>query len=322
MFSSIHNIHVRNLGRRLFEALTTGAAHLLGVAVVFAVTCWLLLPGESRAALYEAAHHGLVASMTPEIALHAGLSACLWALIVIIWKLALTPTPDTSRRVVKSRGAVMLETIVVFPVFLMVTLGLIQLALLNTSGLLTTLGAFNAGRTVAVWHPEAMEQRNDVNQDTVEEKARLAAAAAVAPAAPSDFTVDTQTCGQSDSLEARLEALADAGHQEEAGVTSDGRFSLTAAFDQSSFTHRGQSKLQFAHCATDVEYMVGNDNEVLTRVEYQQHMAMPFVHRVFGEMDTVAGRTAMYNTLSREHRTTHQIQPNDCPPGGFMFSCW
>lgn len=318
MLTSFHQIDLRGTLRRCLGWLTTGLGHLLGAAVVFAVSSWLLIPTESRDALQEAYHHGVVESMTTEILLHAGLSACFWALLFIGFQLLRIPTADDAARMVKSRGTVIVETLIVFPVFLLLTMGLMQLALLNTAALLTTLGAFHAGRTAAVWYPEARAPRLEVDMGTADDKIQMAAAAAVAPAVPSDFIAE---CNQnSRTLDARLEALEDLGHENQPSVRDDATLSLAAAFDGADMSSRGLNKLSFAHCATEVDYEPGGDPAdgpapIDVRVVYHHQLAVPFVNSIFGSGDKIAGRTAHYSEIVRTHSTTMQVPPNPELPG-------
>jgi hypothetical protein len=296
--------------------------HLLGVCVVFCVVGWWLIPEEAHSAISQAYAQGVFAEQPHEILLHAGISLCGWALLFIGWELFVSGNEARSPRLVKARGTVIVETIIVFPVFLIVLLGLVQLALLNTAGFMTTLGAFKAGRTVAIWYPEALQGRNGVDLALVEEKARLAAASSIAPVAPADYIVVEGQCPASGSLSAKLQALGDFGHGDspassfEHGVEEN--LSLATAFDQSDFSTRGQTKLLFAHCAVDVDFAVGGQ-EVLTQIQYQHQIAMPVVTLLFGQPSTVGGREGYYAIIERDHRTTYQIEPMIEPPGGSTF---
>ena len=73
----------------------------------------------------------------------------------------------------------MTETLIVIPVYILVMLGTMQLSQNMMAGLLTTLSAFEAGRTAAVWIPEAESGRNGVSDDLVNDKVRIAAATVV-----------------------------------------------------------------------------------------------------------------------------------------------
>lgn len=319
MFTSFHQINLRGIARRCVGWLTTGAMHLVGMAVVFAISSWLLIPSQSRSALHEAYHHGLMEAATAEIALHAGLSFCFWALLYIGWKLIVSSKPSEAGRLVKARGTVIVETLVVFPVFLLVTLGLMQLAILNTGALLTTLAAFHAGRTASIWVPENMEPRQEVNAGVVQDKIHMAAAGAVAPAVPSDFATDANV--NSPSLDARLDALEDLGHDQQPSVAADATLSVAGSFDGANMASRGLNKMTFAYCAVEVHTTWDGDpgcgpTNISTVVVYNHQLAFPFVNRIFGDGATIAGRTGHYSRIIREHSTTMQIPPNPATPGG------
>ncbi len=320
----IHQINPGRWARVLLRWLIGGTGHLFGVAVIFCFSWWLLIPAPTRSALRDAYQHGLFHERPTELLIHLGLSACFWILLVITWHLIRSSSQGRTRRIIKARGTVMLETAIVMPVLLFTTLGIIQLTLTNTAGLLTSLAAYNAGRTFAVWYPETDPSnppnagRMGVDDDMVREKARLAAAAAVAPVAPSDFRHQAAgDCGNSDSLDARLEALQAIGHESESGVDGHGNYSLARAFDQSDFAHRGQTKLMAAHCAVTVDYVVNADQHTLhAQVEYKDYVTIPLVGPVFGEYETVGGREGFFSTITRDHETTFQLWHTPEPPGG------
>ncbi len=326
---SIQRLNPGRWARAALRSTVSAAGHLLGVAVIFCLSWWVLLPGYTRAALREAYHQGLFHDRPTELLIHLGLSACFWALLVIGWHLVRAPSSGQARRIVKARGAVMLETAVVFPVFLMTTLGLIQLTLTNTAALLTSLAAYNSARTIAVWYPETDPSnppnpgRMDVDGDMVLEKATLAAAAALAPVAPSDFRHQASgDCANSESLEARIEALEAIGHEHESGVSGLGDYSLARALDQSDFAHRGQTKLRAAYCAVTVDYVVNPDQHTMhVQVEYKDYVTIPLVGPIFGEYESVAGRDGFFSTITRDHETTYQLwhYPDLPGTGGILW---
>lgn len=324
MLYFLKSLQTRHWSRSIAWLLGTGLLHLTGVALVYVGIWWMMLPPETHSALREAAAHGIFYDQPTSLILHAGLSASFWAMLVIAFKLFTAPSEKRSARLVKARGTVIVETLIVFPVFLLITLGLLQLTILNTAGLLTHLAAFKAGRAVSVWAPEAHHGRKGVNYTTMNEKARTAAAAALAPVAPSDFVY---SCDQNNSLETMLEALRTVGHITTLNPNvklhgSRSNLSVSRAFDHSNFIIRGQRKLEFAFCAVEVEVdppnpgPATNFNVVVT---YRQQMAMPFVEVVFGSFDEVGGRAAFYTTIQRRHATTSQIEPNDSTPGLDIF---
>ncbi len=295
--------------------LALAVLHILGTLGVAAAFWMWMLPPHTRSALREAMDAGVVGITSGEVVLHLALSACFWAFLSICYHLARSLRSDPTPRLVKARGTVITETIIVLPIFLILNLGLIQLAILNTASLLTQLAAFNAGRVVAIWHPEAMEGRKGVTTDMVNEKARVAAAMALTPVAPSDFPIQPGSCS-STTLDNKLEGLEGLGHTTTGSTIPHGEMRLPAFWDASDFETRGRRKLIFAHCATTVEYAIGSDQLVRTVVRYQQQIAMPLVANVFGQIETVGGRMAYFTPLERDHITTHQIPPCVRTPGG------
>ena len=335
--------------------LLRGIVHLLGVSTIFVLSAAWVLPGETRAALWSAYDTGALGMIPVEALIHLGLSVAAWLMLYIGFRL-LTSVPEQSTpRLVKAQGTVIVETIIVLPVLLLLIFGLLQLIVLNTAGLLSTLASYNAARVVAVWGPEAEIQRNDVDESLVAEKARVAAAAAVAPVAPSDYFMNLSGCNESgDTLEHFINGLemdygvgigpisfGPAGHTQfhnTAPMTgATGNLSVPRGFDTSDFETRGQRKMHFAYCAMTVQLsnaatgeqecsgdLCGevdtptDDNEDASgaTIAYQQHMAFPIAERVFGSGGTVGGRLAYYSTITRSHTFNSQMEPSDQVPGG------
>ncbi len=286
------------------------ALHAAGTMTIFVGIWWFMLPPAIRSSLTEAYHYGLYAGQPTELYFHLGLSACFWAMLYIGFQLLITPSEKKQPRLVKARGLVYLEFIVVLPVFLLLNLGLIQLTILNTAHLLTNLASFKTARAVALWHPEAMGDRNGVTEALVGEKALVAAASTLAPVAPADFAFNNNSCS-SDTLEHALSAFESLGH---AGSGTGGESgiakSVATFFDTANFQSRGQRKLMFAHCATEIGYSVNeSDHTIEAVVSYHQQMAMPWANQVFGSFQTVAGRDGHYATIVRAHTVTYQVVP-------------
>jgi hypothetical protein len=138
------------------------------------------------------------------LSLHVALAGCVWALLVIGYKLVQlrrSEAKSVTRLVKRSRGSVMTETLIVLVPFLLLTSGLAQLSQLNITGILADLAVFQAARAVWVWGPEST-QKDDSFSDTsdgsgrwesthtslfVTDRARSIAAMSLAPTAPSDY---------------------------------------------------------------------------------------------------------------------------------------
>ncbi len=359
MMQTIRDIlRPQQLSNALAIGLAQGLIHLVGVATVFILSAIWLLDAAVRSALWEAYSMGAYGAIPAEALLHLGLSMVGWACIYITFRLLTAVPKDSSPRLVKARGTVIVETIIVLPVLLLLVLGLLQLIVLNSAGLLSTLASYNAARVVAVWGPEAESGRNDVDDDLVAEKARLAAAAAVAPVAPADFFYTNDCSGNTDALEDFLSGLemggysVDLGPLGSMGITGHtnhtamgpasgarGNLSVPMAFDSTDLATRGQRKMGFAYCAMtvqlnnaasdstpcdgelcgDIDIPEGPEgDEAGATIAYQQQMAFPIAERVFGSGDFVAGRHAYYSTIERSHTFTAQMDSNPDSPGGLL----
>lgn len=344
--------------RRLVLIIANGTIHIFGVAFVFVLSAAWLLPPQARNQLSEAYQMGAFGAVPFEALLHLGLSTACWALLYLGFRLCTRIPQSNPPRLVQARGSVYLETLIVLPVLLFMIFGFLQLIILNSAGLLSTLASYNATRVVAVWGPEAEVGRSGVTQELVAEKARVAAAAAVAPVAPADHFF--QRCGSDgDTLDNFLNglkmdqltvSLAGAniaiahGHTNYRAFTTNPtnvvrpRLSVPIAFDSTDFSTRGQRKMEFAYCATTVAWRsasgeegpcVGpqcddisppdaNDDQAGATIAYQQQMIFPMVQRAFGSRDTVASRRSFFNSIERSHTFHAQMNPNPTPPGGIF----
>lgn len=307
--------------RALGLAVAAGG-HVLGTLVVFSVFVLLYFNGVARHVAIDAlAQPRFLADHWGDLALQLGLSACLWALVVIGVKVVAHARRDRKEvtRLSANRGAVLTETLIVFPVLLLLTCGLIQLALNSTAGLLTTLASYHAGRTAAIWAPEAAAGRNDVDMAIVEDKVRIAAASLIAPVVPSAYV--SRCNDRSEALDDKIDLMQTAmsgnwSTQANAVRASGERpnLSVAAAFDTQAFGARGIPKLRFAYCATEIEVRPVNDEKVVTDLLYHHQQAIPLTEFVFGERRTVGGRLGWFMTLDRSYETTMQIAPNPVSP--------
>lgn len=126
------------------------------------------------------------------IALHIGLGACLWAMLVIAYLLVQqrrSESRELTRLVQRARGTVMMEFLIILVPMLLMASGLAQLAMLNVTAVLADLAVFNAARTVFVWAPEVNQPRYESAYGDIQirDRARTIASMALAPSAPSDY---------------------------------------------------------------------------------------------------------------------------------------
>lgn len=258
------------------------------------------------------------APLLKDLAIMFGLSVCTWALLFS----AYVHVRDRIRVrkkmvVVKSRGTVLTETLIVFPVFLLLTFGLGQMGVNSMAGLLTTLGTFEAARTLAVWGPEVGNNRtgSTVTRANAEDRARIAAAAVIAPVAP--MSKGNIMCGKSSAFKKLVKSMVAAGLLP---VEAPQKYSsFASAMDNATFAQRGPAKFAGAYCSVGVTYSgdmrtdPGNVEvgEFTTKVEYRHKMVFPLVGLAFGGTPTPGG---WLTTVERTYTLTHHLTPNPILP--------
>ncbi len=326
--------------RQMVSNLATLVVHTIGVGVIFTATIWTHgseAAGEAAATAWE---WGLLFNNANEYLLQVGLSACLWALAVIVFKLVAIAHRDAraeklkpTRIALKARGTVLTESLIVLPVFLLLTLGLIQLTLNNTAAIFTSLAAFQSGRTVHLWAPEnsgsSWARNGGVSSDNIQERARVAAASVLAPVAPSQYL--DGSCSTSSLFNNKLEAMMSVtlGAAGSLGSASAGtvralamgremstrnNLTVTKAFDSDKFAVRAPIKLLIAYCHTAAEVRTTNGMHAVT-VTFSHKQAMPLVGRIFGSVIKTSGR---YNNVVRTYNIPQQISPNPAHPTSFF----
>jgi hypothetical protein len=266
-----------------------------------------------------------------EIALIYGVSACFWAMLFLVGKYFTARKEKTKRMsLAAARGTVMTETLIVLPVFFLLTFGLAQMSINSMAGLLTTLGTYQAARTVAVWGPEVGHNRSGgggVSSDTVRDKARIAAAGVIAPVAPT--VGQAMACNSnSTTLNQMLLSMTGAGVSPAAAPKTE-IWSFADALDSQSFGDRGWVKMRTAYCMVDVEFGSvitdpdSNDRqEFTTTVTYNHLNVMPLVNHIFstGAEGNAQGLTTVA-AIQRSYTLTQQISPNpELPRTGAIAS--
>jgi hypothetical protein len=300
--------------------------HVVGVSVLSVASLVLFLGEHGSAAATEAiGHQAFVDTIWFGVAVHVGLAACAWAMLVIAWKLVTGERDETTVvRVMNRRGSVMTETIIVLPVFLMIFFGLAQLAIVNVAGILTNVAAFQAARAAWVWQPEAEVNRRGTNPEMVRQKARLQAAAVLAPAAPGSYSQDPlyddparmrgafygffQTSAGADTGHEAMGHAAGESFEEENNYEHRGT-SLGRALDESSFPSRTSAKFTTAWHATQVE-IIEEDDKIGALVTYRQICVVPMVARIFGRPMHIGGERVVASEIRRRFLLHKQKLPN------------
>jgi len=266
------------------------------------------------------------------LALHVGLSACAWALFVIATMWIIQRRREKKTKIVRlTRGSIMLEFLIVLTPFLLLTSGLAQLTMLNITGMLADLAAFEAARVAWVWNPEVGSGRN-VTAYLVKDRARVTAAMVLAPTAPNDYLVGRTTPPGSSNYTRRQRAILTAAFQpnftpgpvayEWSGgmeaLYGGGAFDLNVkeadpehlyfhrAFDDSGFAFRAARKMTFA------QWGLWDDFEVITgartgvRFTYRYNLIFPWFGYIWGKPNEVGMRSGHYAPIPREHTFASQ----------------
>ena len=314
-------------GAKAMRLMLHGVGHVVGVVALTAGLMWvvgisvhdlsMLIGDEQMRAQSGGEMLQLVAS-----------SVCCW---VLGWaSVKMMGRVDSKREVrrVRIKGQVLLETLIVIPVLLVLILGSVQFALRMTAGLLTTLGAYQAGRAASIWYPETeVDRRSAVTLDVVKDKAKLAAASSIAPAAPANFAgkgcSDTSASASFEKMQKGMEGgiKLDPIPGSVAGLkdlkTAGGRSQLVLshAFDSMSMKGRAVKKLQSAYCNIEVSGPeVDSDRQITTTITYRHQAVVPIAEVLFGEPKTHNGMYGYYSEIVRSYTTRLQIPPNPYDP--------
>lgn len=314
-------------GPQIGATLAAGGVHLTGWVGVAAVLLLVLLGTGHVQWLWDA--HRLFGDPSyygRELAIHLGLSAVIWALLVVLWKTAWAAKTSPARLVKRGQGTVITETIIVLPVLLFIILGVSQLAVNNVANMLLNYGATQAARTVWVWAPETQplvgSPRMGVTDSQVEDMARIQAAAAMTPVAPSSFAAGRAadslafermraTLLASQMLRGPNDAGRDALMDADSMDAFDAADSLTfvRALDSANFAERTVRKFTSAYMAAEVE-VLREDNQVGVDLTYHHQITFPLVGLVFGSSGSVEGAAGYYMPMHREVFFRAQVEPN------------
>lgn len=325
---------------RILAACIAWTGHVLGVVVTaIGMVAALGLSVDSVAMLFEGVEQGLqVGQLHVDGLTLLGVSALVWGVLYggARWMMregTMRTRQGRVVRVARSRGTVLTETLIIIPVYLTVMLGSMQLAQNAIAGLMTTLAAFQAGRSASVWVPEV---RNGVNEEVIKDKIRSAAAAVVAPVVPVNFNSRCTPANNSATMQKMLAGMATAGHVNTPDASlafarlsgADRYLNVAEGFDNLQMSLRGSAKLRFAYCAIDLEGDVPNSSStngyevvnqggvsmVRTTITYYHQATMPVVAGIFGDIKTIGERPGYYKAITRTYTTPVHLAPNPVSP--------
>lgn len=290
---------------------------VLGVAFVTALLIggtshWMFMAGSQDRGMF------LSENMT-NLGLHLGLSAATWGILYLgIVMIAGRGRRKTKRVIKKARGTVMTETLIMLLPFMLLTSGLAQLTINNIAGVMTHLAAYQAGRAAWLWGSESGSNRG--GSINMQRKARVAAAAAVAPVAPGSVRFmpsnDEEINGLANIMFAQFtpgglgsilgnaaRPLVLASTAGDAGGQQD--YTFTVALDTSPFAIRAAKKLYFAYGAIELE----NTSAGGTTVIYHHLNVFPWFGWIFGSPGVKNGHFGYYSAIRRNYQLTPQVSP-------------
>lgn len=304
--------------------------HGFFTVLIASLLAWCIADYSSFKLFLSANDGELLRANAGPVVMHIVGSALLWmALYLGVKGLGPSPKKRIVRTAQRARGAVMLETLIVLVPFLLLLSGLSQLLINNIAGILTHVGAYQAGRAYWVWQHEGdravLIGESTLPGTTAARMARLAAAGAVAPVAPSSLQLSpSSTPDEVRSMRGFMFAHFSSGSMSGTNgmststsalsggrnASSDGKdFDFPTAFDTDSFPARAARKLTFAYEAVRVDTSASNDTTIRVDLTYSHYAAFPWFGYIFGSEDTIGGRTGYFTAIQRTYTLPSQVVP-------------
>jgi len=237
--------------------------------------------------------------------LHVGFGCAMWGLVYSVYAGFRRRSRTRAKlALARARGTVMVETLIILLPFLLLTSGIAQLSMLNIAGMLSDLAAFQAARSVWIWHPETEIGRKSVNTQQVETRAKVAAAMVLAPSAPANFNMALLSGASvpneaSEARGAMVAAFMTGPIPGSVGKTLGGVFSLSTpggvltssedlsydyAFDTSSLQARAAVKFTNAYNAVDNgDFSIRTGADMGVNLSYRYTLLFPWFGWIFGE---------------------------------------
>lgn len=322
-----------------------GAGHLsLALGIAFAMMLVLMPFGGALEVIR-------LSVTTPELRVHAaqqfglllGLSLCIWLLCVMSWHYGQGRLKQNRLKSVRVHaGTIMTETLIIMPVFLLLTFGLAQLSINMIGGILVNVAGWSATRAVWVWAPEAEAQRSGVNDAEVVDRARAAAAMVMTPVASGAYMSGGTLIGDLpragvDMRRAVLKGqvplnVPDTAIRIASTGTANEMSIPTALGGDANFVLQSIQKFSRAYTCTAIEVVRDGEN-IGAKVTYKHYLGMPFIGPIMGgnrllfwsvpELPNAANgyRPGYYLDYERQYMMPAQkVKPNKMPPDNQFFS--
>lgn len=304
--------------------------HLCAISLISVLSVLIVVPhaAAQRIAGWVVNNDELLALTTTDIIIHVALCTCLWAFCVLMFGYIRQRVRTVKKVALKTaRGTVITETLIVLPVFLMMTFGMSQLVINSIAGVLMNVATFQSARAYWVWEPESSGGRASGVDPKV--KAQIAAAAVMTPIAPGEFANVTTLSGDAKKMQLAMGSanipfsevipadigglIADLASLSSRRVTRE-NMSFWRALDSQSFAQRSVTKFSHAFQATSIEPTSGS-GRLGVKVTYKHNQVMPVVGRIFGSPDNVGVRVGYFATYERTYSYKSQVaKPNSNMP--------
>lgn len=314
------------------------ALHSIAIMLIFALTLWPFLTGRVGSIIAFLGVPEFFHATVPTIIGHLVISSVLWALAYGSW-IQWSKRSKAPRVLRTTRATVITETIIVLPLLLLLILGMAQLAVNSAAGMLANLAAYEAARSVWVWHPEKNRFGGgnfspNVDDEFVAEMGRIQGAAVMTPVAFS-FGTDGDDSSQFREMRGAILAsqlditapnaggqgltkaddLDELGHAWFGESGEHGR-TVVGALDAANYPVRSVMKLSGAYVATEVSFETRPHEDgmelIETEMTYRHFQAFGLVGAIFGTDQTVGGRQGWYSTYRRSFSLVRQV---DSHPG-------
>jgi hypothetical protein len=305
--------------------------HLLAVTTIVAIISYPYLSNAFWRAAGHMSRDGILwETISWGLAGQFGIAGLIWGFVYFLGSRMLSKTDQVRQKpksLASSAGTVMTETVIIIIPVVFLIMSLAQLAVNNIAGVLMEVAAYQANRTAWTLEPDladgdgeggaggekdnsASYLRGDrVDENYIEEMARIQAAMVLTPVAPGGYGVPPgNTSPQARAARGMLvgsqipvpfddmgrmgKGLADQtiAFQQDQGAI---RKTFTRALDTSPYIVRSSRKFTFAYMCTRVELEVDNGGGVdgcqgvgrrecvSTYLQYNQFNAFPLVNRIF-----------------------------------------
>lgn len=304
----------KTLSRTIEFALAAGAT-----VTLFATVCAFTFNAEIVAMIRRGATDPQMSSdVVLPLLIIFGLCACFVALSWIVLALVKARRTEESVRMRAQRGTIVVETLIVLPVFLLLTFGMAQMAINALAGLMSTLASYEVARTLAVWAPE---EGNRATRAQITDRARTVAAGVLAPIVPTGRSGNCTTSGS--AVELLIRGMQYGGVNTTDAYSEDMGDSFAIAFDTQTFANRGAAKLRRGYCNTEVTWTgpaststeTSRSGQVNARLRYFHPVAMPLVGPIFTTSDTGGTWATPYvTTYDKSYELGTYLTPNTYPP--------